>query len=336
MARDRYLPHINLRHYQAICLTVGLPIVAFTTANFYQTAAIAQSASQGNATNSTTFPDVQNHWAQPFISTLAQRNILSGYPDGNYRPTRAVDRDEFAAVIQSAFNQAPERQLPSGSYFKDVPQGHWAESAIEKAYEMGFMRGYPDRTFRPQESVSRVEVLTSLAQNLELAQRVPTTPQAASSSTTQPNAQTVQPQQARRRSITLPLASLSLLKPLMRPAAAQNNAPHSSTLTAPQTTPQQASPTARDIVRQYYTDAEQIPDYAIDAVAAATKAGIVVNHPNLKTLNPNQAASRADIAALIHQALVNKKQLPPLTNNVAASRYIVGRNQIEANRQAQQ
>ena len=55
---------------EAICLTVGLPIAAFTTANFYQTAAVAQSASQGKVANSTNFPNVQNNWSQPFVLTL--------------------------------------------------------------------------------------------------------------------------------------------------------------------------------------------------------------------------------------------------------------------------
>lgn len=346
------LKPVKLSLLSSILLTAGLSVpsesrglmaAALSSLISAQSAAVAQSAPQdNNASNSTAnFPDTGNNWAQPFISALAARNVVSGYPDGNYRPTRPVERDEFAAVIQSAFNQNPERQLLSGSYYRDVAEGYWAESAIEEAYEMGFMRGYPDRTFRPRQSVSRVEVLTALARNLELEQRVPTTPQSTAPATTQSSAQAQTParntrsQQTRRRSLMLPLAAASLLQPFVRPVAAvaspastvQNNAARPATPTTQQSTPQQNQPSSREIVRQFYTDADQIPQYAIDAVAATTKAGIVVNHPNLRVLNPNQPATRADVAAFIHQALVNKGQLPPLANN-AASRYIVGRDQI--------
>ena len=52
------------------------------------------------------FPDVsESYWANPFIEALAQQGILAGYPDGNYRPEKPVDRDELAAMIRQAFNQ---------------------------------------------------------------------------------------------------------------------------------------------------------------------------------------------------------------------------------------
>lgn len=111
----------------------------------------------------TSFPDTQNYWAQPFIQDLAERNIVTGYPDNTYRPEQPVARDEFAAILQKAFSQNSERQLASGSVYKDIPQGYWAAPAIKDAYEMGFMKGYPGGEFRPNQSVTRVEVLVSLA-----------------------------------------------------------------------------------------------------------------------------------------------------------------------------
>lgn len=83
------------------------------------------------------------------------------------------------------------------------------------------------------------------------------------------------------------------------------------------------SPTA--IVREYYTDAEQIPEYAVEDVAKATQENIVVNYPNVRVLNPNQPLNRATAAAWVHQALVREGRIPPLTNNAAAN-YIVGRS----------
>ncbi|MFH7026498.1 MAG: hypothetical protein ACHBN1_14090 [Heteroscytonema crispum UTEX LB 1556] len=52
----------------------------------------------------------------------------------------------------------------------------------------------------------------------------------------------------------------------------------------------------------------------------------MVNHPNVRVLNPNKAATRGEIAAFIHQTLVSQGRIQPLAGNVEASRYIVGRN----------
>ncbi len=78
------------------------------------------------------------------------------------------------------------------------------------------------------------------------------------------------------------------------------------------------------VTSKYYRDAAQIPKYAVDAVAKTTAAGIVVNYPNLRVLNPNQAATRGEVAALIHQALVYQGKITPLPTN-RATNYIVGR-----------
>jgi len=68
--------------------------------------------------------------------------------------------------------------------------------------------------------------------------------------------------------------------------------------------PEPANP--EQILQQKYKDAAQIPAYARKKVAAATLAGIVVNHPNSELLKPNQNATRADIAALVYQAMAKQ------------------------------
>ena len=67
-----------------------------------------------------------------------------------------------------------------------------------------------------------------------------------------------------------------------------------------------------------YDDRNEIPDYAKDEVATATKKEIVVNYPKLKQLNPNQDATRAEVAAMVYQALVDAKQVSAIN-----SAYIV-------------
>jgi hypothetical protein len=308
--------------------------------------ATAQAPAVPNPTANTSFPDIQNHWAQPFIQALAQRNIVTGYPDNTFRPAQNVDRDEFAAIVRKAFDQAPERQLASGSTYKDVPEGYWAAQAIEEAYEMGFMNGYPGGVFRPKQPITKIQVLTSLARNLQLpattaaATTTPVTQQPATTATTPPATQ--QPANIRaQKPMMFPLAMLTLMQPLMttpaRVIAAVNPPTASSTKTAPDAavnpTPTGSTKTAPNgnvpqspllVTSKYYRDAAQIPKYAVDAVAKTTAAGIVVNYPDPRVLNPNQAATRGEVSALIHQALVFQGKINPLPAN-QATKYIVGR-----------
>ncbi|MBW4540117.1 MAG: S-layer homology domain-containing protein [Myxacorys chilensis ATA2-1-KO14] len=287
-------------------------------------------AAQGKAAN---FPDTKNYWAQPFIAALAERNIVTGYPDGTYRPNQTVDRDEFAAIVRKAFSQQRDRQIPSGSAFKDVPKGNWAAPAIEEAYETGFMSGYPSGNFRPQQPVSRVEALVSLARNLSLkdesaANRTPAAAAiAANKAQAKPTAAQPSNRPARRQ-IVLPFAALALMQPFVTPRSAQAapaSAPSASTPVNQKSAARNSANTQQSaaILKQYYTDANRIPKYAVSSVAEATRSGIVVNYPNRKVLNPTQPATRGEIAAFMHQALVDSGKIQPLPQNQAAAKYVV-------------
>jgi hypothetical protein len=67
-------------------------------------------------------------------------------------------------------------------------------------------------------------------------------------------------------------------------------------------------------VLRVYQDKEQIPNYAMEKVAAATEAGLVANYPNPKLLNPNQNATRAEVAVIIYQALIKAKKADPISS----------------------
>jgi uncharacterized surface protein with fasciclin (FAS1) repeats len=77
----------------------------------------------------------------------------------------------------------------------------------------------------------------------------------------------------------------------------------------------------------YYTDAANIPDYAVASVTSATQSNIVVNYPDVKQLNPQQPLSRAEAAALLYQALARQGRVQPIASNLPASQYIVGGTQ---------
>ena len=115
---------------------------------------------------SNSFPDIQNHWARPFIESLAEKRILNGYPDGRFRPDNSVTRAEFAAIVTATFDEIPHRReyVP----FVDVSENNWAFSAIKKAYETVFITGFPNRQFRPQNRIIRVNALVSIISGLGL------------------------------------------------------------------------------------------------------------------------------------------------------------------------
>ncbi len=183
--------------------------------------------------------DIQNHWAKSCIEALIQRGIVSGYPDGTFRPDQPVTRAEFAAMIVKAFRPVPNR---SAVRFADVPASYWAFGVIEAAYLASWMTGYPDQRFRPAQVISRVQAIVALAAGLKLAPSGPTE------------------------------ATLS----------------------------------------RALTDAEGIPTYAREKVAAAIEQKLVVNYPDVRKFRADQSATRAEIAAFLAQALAQRDQQPSL------------------------
>lgn len=178
---------------------------------------------------STNLRDIQGHWAQAYIEALAAQNIIAGFPDGTFRPNEPVTRAQFAAIISQAFTPQAKR---ASTDFTDVARSFWGYQVIQSAYRGEFVSGYPDRTFKPNQRIPRVQALVSLASGLNL------------------------------------------------------RSPNTSVLSV-------------------YSDAAQIPNYALTAVAGATQNQLVVNYPTPSQLNPNQDATRADVAAFVYQALVN-------------------------------
>ena len=190
------------------------------------------------AFSQTSFNDIQGNWAQPCITTLAQRQIINGYPDGSFKPNAPVNRAEFAAMLAKAFPDAPV--VRTGGKFADVPNNYWASESIRKAYQTGFLAGYPGGVFQPSENIPKVQALVSLSSGLKYV-------------------------------------------------------PVNAT---------------QETLNAAFTDVSAIPEYSRSAIAAATEKQLVVNYPNVKTLNPNQFASRADVAAFMCQATATAGVVP--------------------------
>ena len=201
----------------------------------------------------TMLSDIQGNWAESFIELLTNRGIIQGFPDGTFRPDEPVTRAQFAAMLQKAFQKAPVRNAVQ---FVDTPANYWGNDAIQAAYKMGFLEGYPGNVFKPDQNIPRVQALVSLADGLNLS----------------------------------------------------------------------ANKTTPTVLNTYFQDASQIPDYAREQITAALQNRLIVNHPNVQVLNPNQVATRAEVAAFIYQALVKAGKTAELTTSETATQYVVDSN----------
>ncbi len=189
------------------------------------------------------FNDVPtDFWASRFIDVLSSRGMIKGFPDYSFRPNQPVNRAEFAAILQQTFDK--EKELTNSTLsFNDVPTTFWAIPAINQALSTGFLKGYPNKTFKPEQKIPRVQVLVALVSGLNLKE-----------------------------------------------------------------------PAAPDQVLSIYKDAKDIPQYATGKIAAATANGLVINYPDSETFAPNKEATRAEVAAMVYQALVQTRRVEKITS----------------------
>ncbi len=96
-------------------------------------------------------------WSVSEIEYLAHYGIISGYPDGEYKPERNLTRAEFAALIRRF---AKLEDTETENVFPDVDEGLWAYGDIMAISKAGLIEGYEDGTFRPENEITRAEVMT--------------------------------------------------------------------------------------------------------------------------------------------------------------------------------
>jgi hypothetical protein len=144
---------LNYRSTSALLLAVGMTTSAFAPL-MMAPSAVAQS----------TFSDIQGSWAQACITELTRKGVISGYPDGMFRPNAPVTRAEFAALVGKAFPNAG--RVRAASQFVDVSSNFWAYNAVSFASQTGFLSGYPGGVFNPAQNIPRAQVLVALASGL--------------------------------------------------------------------------------------------------------------------------------------------------------------------------
>jgi hypothetical protein len=91
----------------------------------------------------------------PFVNYLVSKQIVAGFPDGAFRPAEPLTRAQAAALmVRAAGLEAGDIATTT---FRDVAPGHWAFQVIGAAERAGYLRGFPNGTFRPNEALTRAQ-----------------------------------------------------------------------------------------------------------------------------------------------------------------------------------
>ena len=93
----------------------------------------------------TGFTDMDNHWSQEAVTSIASYGIVTGYSDNTFRPENAVTRAEFAVMVDRLMEAdvvgKATTSAEEDSPFVDVPKTHWAYDSIKKLYDLDIIHG---------------------------------------------------------------------------------------------------------------------------------------------------------------------------------------------------
>ena len=134
----------------------GLISRAETTTIFFRL--LKDSVRDGNLLTSNTYTDVpDDYWANTAISTMTGLGIVQGRSTTTFDPKAPITRAQFAAIC-ARFDTGKSNGEQT---FSDI-QGHWAEKYIERAAELGWIKGFEDGTFRPDTYITRAQAMTMI------------------------------------------------------------------------------------------------------------------------------------------------------------------------------
>ena len=197
--------------------------------------------------------------------------------------------------------------VPSQLDISDVLPSHWAYPFITKLHAQGVIPDYPDGKFQPDKPVTRAELAAQIQRAFvnEPGQRtldfsdIPAGYWAA---------QAIEGAVDKKFMSGYPAADFQADQQRFQP---DKRVPRYEVLVA-LASGLELDPNSPESSLQRFQDQEQLPDWSKGKIAASTLDGMVVNHPNPVLLEPDANATRAEVAVMIHQALVQKGQLEPI------------------------
>lgn len=120
----------------------------------------------GGSSNKNKFSDLSvNYWAYDPIMKLVENQVLSGYPDGTFKPDNPVSRAEFTRFIVCGLN-LQEEKISEMHHFPDMYETHWANKYVLIAADKGYFTGMPDGTFNPNGKISGAEMAAMMVRAL--------------------------------------------------------------------------------------------------------------------------------------------------------------------------
>jgi hypothetical protein len=121
--------------------------------------------------NPVEFTDVANHWSKDAVNDMGSRMVVTGVGNGLYEPDRDITRAEFAAIVVRALGL--DKGMGENS-FTDVASTDWFAGYIETAVGYGIIEGYGDKTFGPNDLITREQAMTMLSRAMKTTASAPT------------------------------------------------------------------------------------------------------------------------------------------------------------------
>ncbi len=252
------------------------------------------------------------------VAAATERQLVVNYPDPNeLRPLTPITRAETTALVHQALvaaNKTPRLSSPfipeiETARFTDLSARHWAAGHIEPLVQQGWLSGFRDGSFRPDDPMTRAQFAVLLVGALDPS---PKRPPVSFRDVPDSFWGAAVIQQAYRAEFisgfpdltfdpNFPLTKLQALLALVSGLTLQTVSP-----------PNLAS-------LNVYSDKATVPNYAKDAIASATQLSLVFNHPITTQLRPNRTATRAEVSAMVYQSLVIANRMPPLPSRYQIS-----------------
>jgi len=247
------------------------------------------------------------------VAAATERQMVVSYPDpAQLRPLQPITRAETSALVHQALVAVgraepiaspfiPRADVASANFI-DLSERHWAKDFIEPMVKKGWLSGFGDGSFQPESPMTRAQFAALLVGAFDPVSKRPAQ-QFRDVDADFWGAGVIQ-RAYRAQFISgfpdltfdpnFPLTKLQALLALVSGLSLQS-------VSAPQ---------LRSL--QTFSDRADIPAYAENAVATATQLGLVFNRPNLAELRPSRAATRAEVSAMVYQALVLADKMPAI------------------------
>jgi spore germination protein YaaH len=116
----------------------------------------APPAGAGTPGGQPSFSDIADNWAAAYITELLRSGVLTVPADGLFRPSEPVTRLDFAVWMARAQELSPQNTAPAFSDWDQVPGAD--QGLVAAAVRAGYLKGYPDGTLRPLQTITRLEM----------------------------------------------------------------------------------------------------------------------------------------------------------------------------------